>query len=132
MEEGSWHQVFKKGVRIINDRWDNLEDIYQKPEFVWGKGTRIALEMSIDQELDTYDKETMGNFINSWTYPQENRDIRPFKLISFVTYKNNLSAEIIIIIKNPDVDEFKLLFQDLLHYFNYFKIHVTSFKVKLV
>jgi hypothetical protein len=113
-------------------QWDDIETIYISPDFIVKTGTIVNISVDLDNKLDEFDRENLATIIDTWTYPKHEKDIRPFKLQSFSFAERSFRAEIKFKRKDKEVDELKLLCQDLLDFFNYYHVHMTKWECTLL
>lgn len=113
-------------------KWDDIENIYSSTEFVVKTGTVVKISVELDNELDEYDRENLPTIIDTWTFPKNEKDIRPFKLQDFSFVEKSFEAEIKYKKKDKEIDELKLLCQDLLDFFNYYNVHITKWECILL
>ncbi|MNC12684.1 hypothetical protein D3C75_604090 [compost metagenome] len=57
-------------------------------------------------------------FSASWTYPFQGRCVRPFIQSDFVCKEHSVYTKFIMKKKNTEIDEIKLVLQDVLHFIN--------------
>jgi hypothetical protein len=125
------YQLFKierERVSFMDKRWDELDTIYTTPNFLIKKGTVIKIKVWMEGATEEFDRDTFRSFIDSWTYALGEKDIKPFKTLSFNAFENAFEAEIKFIRKNKDIDELKLFCQDVLDINNYFGVHFTKWE----
>lgn len=113
-------------------QWDELTLLYNKPNFSISSGTMVKIKVEMESKLDEYDTENLSTIIDTWSFPKNEKDIRPFKLINISFVENTFEADIRYKKKDKDIDELRLLCQDLLDFFNYFKNHIIKWDCTLL
>ncbi|AIQ52241.1 hypothetical protein [Paenibacillus sp. FSL R7-0331] len=70
-------------------------------------------------------------FSASWTYPFQGRYVRPFIQSDFVCKEHSVYTKFIMKKKNTEIDEIKLVLQDVLHFINTDYISVKGIKFEI-
>ncbi|WP_059172941.1 hypothetical protein [Bacillus sp. FJAT-27445] len=112
--------------------FDNLDDVYSAPNFEIKKGSQILLYMYFDGSLKDFDDPIFGTkeMLDWWAYDSENgKRKRPLKLINYAGYENWFKAELLFVKKSQNIDELKLLIQDLMDVYNIEGLRVKKCEV---
>lgn len=117
---------------MANYEWDDLNEIYVPPEQAISKGTSLTVQISCMKPIGTLNVQILESFFGSWTYPHGGKYIKPFKLLEFTSDETWLSAKVSLITKSKEVDELKMLLQDVLHFLNSDHIKVSRIDVTLL
>lgn len=122
-----------KFISETNDTpWQNIDDIYREPVFTISKGNVINLYVEVEGDFELFESYPIGvgAILTHWQY-MEGKFIKPFKLLDYTRKDKSFNAELIVIKKSKEVDELKLLCQDLISVFNMQNLLITDWEVTL-
>ncbi|CAM4211623.1 hypothetical protein L1N85_14030 [Paenibacillus alkaliterrae] len=113
--------------------WQNIDDVYKSSSIVISKGTIFKLFVEVDGEFEEFEKNIFGikSILTHWSYSNRNKDISPFKLINYSRSKNSFSALLQSVHKSKDIDELKLLCQDITDVLNNENIFIRYWEVSI-
>lgn len=110
-------------------KWQDILNIFKRAEFDIVKNTILEIEVKLNKELDEFDKVNIEPFVSQWTYAHQDKNIKPYKLLSCIIVESKFILNLVVIKKKPEIDELRLLCQDLLDYFNCYDVSVLEFNV---
>lgn len=122
-----------KFIPETNDTpWQNIDDIYREPVFTISKGNVINLYVKVEGDFELFESSTLGvrALLMHWLY-LEGKYIKPFKLLDYTRTEKSFHAELQVIKRSKEVDELKLLCQDLIDVFNMENLLITDWEVTL-
>ncbi|WP_410514437.1 hypothetical protein PaeBR_08610 [Paenibacillus sp. BR2-3] len=113
--------------------WDDINTVYTSIDFVITKNTVVTVEVTTDGSVAVYDSGGISTktILNNWTYPTGSKDIKPFKLLDYSLQETGFKATLQFVKKSKEIDEIKLLCQDIIDVYNYEKLHVIKWETKL-
>lgn len=112
--------------------WDTLEDLYiSLAELTFQKGAVIEILMTCSKPIGTLNGQILDSFFASWSFPHKGKYVNPFTILEFSSEDNLIKTKLLLKKKNKEVDELKLLFQDVLHFLNSDHIQVKSIEANV-
>lgn len=113
--------------------WQNIDEIYTEPPFSLVKGNIINLTVKVEGDFEQFESNPLGMraILTHWIYQSPGKDIKPFELQRYSRTDKSFSAELKICRKSKEIDELKLLCQDIVFVFDNENILMTSWIVKL-
>ncbi|MFD2170165.1 hypothetical protein [Tumebacillus lipolyticus] len=121
-------------INSSSKKWDNIEEVYQAPDFPVKKGTVVEVRVETETSIEKFDQGTYSTDVifHNWMYIYNDRRIKPFKLVSYECLGTGFQAKLLFVKKSKTVDELKLACQDILDVYNYFGIQMISWVNKKV
>ncbi|WP_274366011.1 hypothetical protein [Paenibacillus thermotolerans] len=113
-------------------KFDDINDVFMPISGTVRKGTVILIEVTTNGIIEEYDKGGISTkaILNSWTYGA-NRLIKPFKLQSYSYEGSTFKASLEVVKKSKELDELKLLCQDIIDVYNYENINIIKWTNRL-
>ena len=114
--------------------FQNVDHVYTPPIFKIIKGNIVNVEFEVQGDIDKYEQVPFGlkEFLSQWFYEIPNKSIKPIKLIDFQRCNNNIKFSVEFLKKSEEIDELKVLCNDILSILNYEDIRVKNWDLKLV
>lgn len=111
--------------------WQNIDSIYQPPKNMITKGTKLFIKVLVTGDFSKFEENPIGikSLVTYWSYPSGDKDIKPYKLLSYSSDSNSFALQLLVLRKAKDTDELKLLFQDILHVLNHEQIQIIAWDV---
>lgn len=122
-----------KFIPETNDTpWQNIDDIYREPVLTISKGNVINLYVKVEGDFELFESRTFGVrvILTHWQY-LDGKYIKPFKLQDYTRTDKSFHAELKVIKKSKEVDELKLLCEDLISVFNMENLLINDWEVTL-
>ena len=130
-EEFTYTGNLKWGERKKKQNWDDLNEVYIPLEENTKEGDFLEIQVDTVDQLGELNVQLLRPFISSWTFPNNGKYIKPFRLLDFAEELNSIRAQIQLVKKVKDIDELRLRCQDLLAFLNSDQVRVSNFSVRI-
>jgi len=102
------------------DNWQDINNVYEPCRYPLIKGAVVKLNVAIVGDFESFEKNIFGikSLLTYWSYPTSNGDVTPFKLLQYERNSNSFCADLRLVKKSHEVDELRLLCQDIIDVLN--------------
>jgi hypothetical protein len=111
--------------------WQNVDEIYIEPTIVIKKGSILTLKVSLAGDFNQFESNIVGikAALRHWCYFHEGKEISPLRLLEYSRRDQSFEATLEVVKKSKEIDEMKLLCQDILDVLNLENISVTKWDI---
>lgn len=110
--------------------WQNVDEIYTEPIIDIKKGS-LTLKVSLKGDFNQFESNIVGikAALRHWCYFHEGKEISPFRLLEYSRRDQSFEAILEVVKKSKEIDEMKLLCQDIMDVLNLENIRVTEWEI---